>query len=113
LLAPHHGSRTSSSAELLATVRPQWVVVQAGYLSRYGHPAPQVLARYRAHGVRWAATPDCGAALWRSTSPQTLVCQRQAQPRHWHWRSAIDPLTPLWGERPGPEPDPSGTLENP
>jgi competence protein ComEC len=37
LLAPHHGSRTSSSAAFLAAVAPRTVVVQAGYRNRFGH----------------------------------------------------------------------------
>lgn len=113
LLAPHHGSRTSSSAELLDTVRPQWVVVQAGYLSRYGHPAPQVLDRYRAHGVRWVATPECGAALWRSTQPDAMLCQRQSQPRHWHWRPPVGADGGATAHPPSPGSDASAPQENP
>ncbi len=86
LLAPHHGSRTASSAALLDAVQPTWVVAQAGYLSRYGHPAPEVLRRYQAKGIRWVATPACGAATWRSVQPSDITCQRQAAPKHWHWR---------------------------
>jgi competence protein ComEC len=83
LLAPHHGSRTSSSERLLDAVRPRWVVVQAGFLSRYGHPAPQVLARYRERGIRWVATPACGAARWRSDRPESVQCQRAQSRRYW------------------------------
>ncbi len=43
LIAPHHGSRSSSSPVLLNTLRPQWVLVQSGYRNRFGHPAPEVL----------------------------------------------------------------------
>ncbi len=45
LMAPHHGSKTSSSQALLDAVRPRWVVIQAGYRNRFGHPHPEVLAR--------------------------------------------------------------------
>ena len=61
LLVPHHGSKTSSSAELLAAVRPSVGLVQAGYRSRFGHPAPPVLARYQASGITVVASPSCGA----------------------------------------------------
>jgi len=86
LLAPHHGSRSSSSPVLLNTLRPQTVLVQAGHRNAFGHPAPEVLDRYRARGLRWAATPDCGAITWRSQAPADLHCERAARRRYWHHR---------------------------
>ncbi len=83
MLAPHHGSRTSSSPVLLNTLQPQWVIVQSGFRNRFNHPAPEVLARYRQRGIRWVNTPDCGAATWRSAAPEAMHCQRQAQRRYW------------------------------
>lgn len=47
LLAGHHGSRTSSIAEFVAATRPEWVVFTQGYRNRYGHPHPEVVARFR------------------------------------------------------------------
>ncbi len=86
MLAPHHGSRTSSSPVLLNTLRPAWVLVQSGYRNRFGHPAPAVLERYRQRGIPWVASPGCGAATWRSAEPDAVVCQRDAYRRYWHWR---------------------------
>lgn len=83
LLAPHHGSKSSSGQAFLAQVRPRWVVVQAGYRNRYGHPAASVVQRYEQSGLNWAATPNCGAATWRSRLPNELLCQRQLSPRYW------------------------------
>ncbi len=84
LLAPHHGSNTSSSPVLLNTLRPRWVLVQAGYRNAFNHPAPAVLERYRQRGLRWVTSADCGAATWRSAEPDTVQCQREAQRRYWH-----------------------------
>lgn len=39
----HHGSRTSTSAALLAAVRPRFAVISCGVRNRFGHPAPQTL----------------------------------------------------------------------
>jgi competence protein ComEC len=94
LLAPHHGSKTSSSAEFLAAVQPAVVLVQAGYRNRYGHPAPEVMARYRALGMGFAApqtleivdSPHCGAFAWQSTLPHNGVCARSQGQRYWHHR---------------------------
>lgn len=95
LIAPHHGSRSSSSPVLLNTLRPQTVLVQSGYRNRFGHPAPEVLARYRERGMRWFNSPDCGAATWRSDQPEQVVCEREQALRYWHHRPP---------NRPGAEP---------
>ncbi len=86
LLAPHHGSRTSSSDELLAAVRPRLAVVQAGYRNRFGHPAAEVSARYADHGIEVADSPHCGAARWESRAAGQVSCERQSQRRYWQHR---------------------------
>jgi competence protein ComEC len=86
LLAPHHGSLTSSSPVLLNTLQPRWVLVQSGYRNRFGHPAPAVLERYRQRGIPWVHSPDCGAATWRSAEPEAVRCHRQESRRYWHHR---------------------------
>lgn len=84
MLAPHHGSQTSSSPVLLNTLRPRHVIVQSGYRNRFGHPAPVVLERYAQRGIPWVNSPDCGAATWRSAEPDAVLCQREADRRYWH-----------------------------
>jgi competence protein ComEC len=86
LLAPHHGSKTSSSAALLEAVRPRLVLVQAGYRNRFGHPAREVVERYAAYGVRLVENVPCGAALWRSQAPEKVGCERERSARYWHHR---------------------------
>ena len=61
LKAPHHGSRTSSSAEFLAALAPDLAVVSAGRDSRFGHPHPEVVRRYAALDARVLATGEVGA----------------------------------------------------
>ncbi|MDP3135407.1 MAG: DNA internalization-related competence protein ComEC/Rec2 [Burkholderiaceae bacterium] len=84
LLVPHHGSKTSSSADFLDAVRPGIGLVQAGYRNRFGHPAPAVLARYQERGIRVVDSPHCGAALWASVRPREILCHRSAHRRYWH-----------------------------
>ncbi|MDC8786987.1 DNA internalization-related competence protein ComEC/Rec2 [Roseateles koreensis] len=98
LLVPHHGSKTSSSAAFLAAVAPQWAVVQAGYLNRFGHPAPSVLSRYQAQGIQVFDSPSCGAWQWRSQDPSPGLCQRALAPHYWQWQA------PTRSTRFGPEP---------
>lgn len=85
LIVPHHGSKTSSSGAFLDAVRPDVAVFQAGYRNRYGHPAAEVLARYRARGIVIAATTACGAFAWlSSTAVADGRCERVSARRYWH-----------------------------
>ena len=88
LLVPHHGSKTSSSDAFLDAVRPRLALVQAGYRNRFGHPAPEVLARYAARGVTVATSPACGAAAWDSRIPGAVRCARRTGTRYWHHHAA-------------------------
>ena len=61
LLAPHHGSRSSSSAALLAQVRPAAALVSRGEHNAFGHPHHEVVARYRALNTQLYDTALHGA----------------------------------------------------
>lgn len=61
IVAPHHGSRTSSTALLLALVKPRLALFSTGYLNPYGLPSREVLERYRAAGALVANTAEAGA----------------------------------------------------
>jgi competence protein ComEC len=50
LIAPHHGSHSSSTPALVNLLHPAHVVFAAGYRNRYGHPHADVIARYRRQG---------------------------------------------------------------
>jgi competence protein ComEC len=89
LLVPHHGSRTSSTDAWLDAVQPWAALVQAGYRNRFGHPAPDVVERYRARGIVLLASPQCGAAGWASRAPRVLRCERSASPRYWRHDAGV------------------------
>jgi competence protein ComEC len=61
LKVPHHGSRTSSSDELLDAVEPELAVMSLGWRNQFHFPAPEVLARYAAHGASTLRTDRDGA----------------------------------------------------
>src|SRR5512134_484396 len=85
LLVPHHGSRTSSSAEFLAAVRPRHAITPVGYRSRFGHPHPEVLARYAAAGLAPLRTDRDGAVTVRlSPGAPALEIERARRARYWH-----------------------------
>jgi competence protein ComEC len=84
LLVPHHGSRTSSSAEFIAAVAPRWAVITVGYRSRFGHPSAEVLRRYQAAGTQIMRT-DLDGAVHVFLEPQGLRLsgERERAPRYW------------------------------
>lgn len=61
LLVPHHGSRSSSTQPFVDAVEPQHVLITRSRHNAFGHPHPQVLARYRAAGVAVHDTAHAGA----------------------------------------------------
>jgi len=91
LIAPHHGSKTSSTAAFLDAVRPRIAVFQAGYRNRFGHPADEVLDRYRERGIAIVASPACGAWQWRADGAAAGDCQRESARRYWHHSMAPPP----------------------
>lgn len=114
LSVPHHGSRSSSSDALLDAARPRWASVQAGYRNRFGHPAPEVLARYMARGVHVVRSDEAGAAQWRFRSDGTVELHRwrASAHRYWHNRPHRGALA---AEEPGGEDlvDPGAPLSEP
>jgi competence protein ComEC len=85
LVVPHHGSRTSSTAEFLAAVRPRLAVIPVGHRNRYGHPHAEVLARYRAMGIPVLRTDREGAVSVVMGEGDLLVqTARRSARRYWH-----------------------------
>jgi competence protein ComEC len=61
LIAPHHGSNTSSSETFLAAVSPRWVLIPAGYRNRFNLPRSEVLERYKHYRIEAFNVSDTGA----------------------------------------------------
>lgn len=119
LVVPHHGSKTSSTAAFLEAVQPRVAVVQAGYRSRYGHPAPEVMARYAERGIAVVRSDRCGAwTLPPATAAATVAasassasssaaadpavagvlsaatCERDVGRRYWHHQATAAAAAP-------------------
>lgn len=60
----HHGSKTSSSEELLDMVRPAVAVISVGKNNRYGHPVKEVLERIEERGIEIRRTDRDGELKW-------------------------------------------------
>jgi competence protein ComEC len=61
LIAPHHGSKTSSSGVFLDRVNPDVVIISSGWKSRFGFPHQPVLDRYKQRGAHIFETARHGA----------------------------------------------------
>ena len=66
LKAGHHGSKTSSSAELLAAVTPAHVAISCGKDNDYGFPHRELLERFDEVGATWHRTDKEGTLTYYS-----------------------------------------------
>ena len=88
LVAPHHGSNTSSTAAFLQAVNPDYALFAVGYRNRYGFPKPAVVTRYAAEGARLLDSAHSGAITFRlgsAASPPPDTFRQQAR-RYWNSR---------------------------
>jgi competence protein ComEC len=87
LIAPHHGSRTSSTMDFLQAVQPDILLISAGYRNQFGHPHAEVLARYQATHTRWFSSADDGA-ITVSLNNGTWQTQttRQTDTHYWNFK---------------------------
>ena len=97
LLAPHQGSRTSSTPAFVQAVGARLVVFPVGYRNRFGHPHRDVLERYQNAGVRIYRTDRDGAVTitMRADGAISVTPHRALYRRYWQ--------TPVEGD---PVPDP-------
>jgi competence protein ComEC len=86
VIAPHHGSKTSSSPAWVTHLAPNLVVYSAGYRHRFGHPHPSVTVRYRAVGAT-ALNTACSGSLTFSVAAEGLDIV-EARSRAPFWISA-------------------------
>jgi len=83
LLAPHHGSGTSSTPAFLAAVAPSIGVFQVGHRNRYKHPQKKVYERYGELGIRRLRTDASGALVFDFGQEVTVRAYRDDQARYW------------------------------
>lgn len=87
LVAGHHGSRTSSGEAFVAATNPRQVIISAGRDNRFGHPAPQVVRRFRRQGsCLWNTALDGAVTVTLAPGEETLV-SAERQPS---WRRGVD-----------------------
>jgi len=95
VLAPHHGSETSSTQRFVTAVRPRYVFVSASHTNPWGFPRPAVVSRWHRSGAHVLNTATSGAisahiAAGGGISITTQRCQRQ---RFWRQGGLCDELS--------------------
>ncbi|TLU67623.1 DNA internalization-related competence protein ComEC/Rec2 [Thalassotalea litorea] len=83
LIAPHHGSKSSSSQAFIDAIRPQQVIFSTGYLNRWNMPSDTVTSRYQNVGARMHNTADSGMIKMTVTDQKVFVS---------HYRQQMAPL---------------------
>jgi len=94
LLAPHHGSSTSSRRVFVEAVSPDYVVHTTGYRNRYGFPHPPVIQAYENVGAQQFNTALSGAVTFNVGGDDgiTVSSYRLQQQALWHQRFPHDVL---------------------
>ena len=85
LVAPHHGSKTSSTARFVTALSPLHVVFSAGFNHHFGHPHTSVVNRYRQQYAQLHNTAETGAIqfVWRGSDLQVSGYREQVR-RYWY-----------------------------
>lgn len=85
LLAPHHGSKTSSSWPFIRQVNASHVVFTTGYRNRFRHPHPQIVRRYRQLGAQIYNSAEDGAIIFSVQAGQLEMPQRYRSQLKRYW----------------------------
>ena len=77
VIAPHHGSNTSSGQAFVDATAPFYVVFPAGYKNRWGFPKSQVVERWLRSGACILKTAESGAIVFEIDAADELVVRWQ------------------------------------
>ncbi len=84
LIAPHHGSKTSSSLIFLEQVKPEVVLISAGYRNRFSFPHEQVWQRYQQQSIHWFNSAKEGAIIVNTDRIALLIeSSREKYRKYW------------------------------
>lgn len=87
LIAPHHGSNTSSTSAFLQQVAPEVSLLATGYRNQFRFPHPAVIKRYQAQQIRWLNTAELGAIQVDMTATGTqITAYRDQVGKYWQAR---------------------------
>ncbi len=90
LIAPHHGSKTSSMPDFVRAVDPRIVIYPVGYRNRFGHPHVDVEERYLRQGSHtYRSDRDGAVTLHLGASDTIKVTPHRATYRR-YWQTGLE-----------------------
>ena len=92
LVAPHHGSKTSSTEIFLQQVQPKTVIFTVGYRNPFGHPKAEVVKRYKTLGSKiYRSDLDGALTLDFDSRGATAQPYRAQHRRYWQSLPSAEP----------------------
>ncbi|HET7831840.1 MAG TPA: DNA internalization-related competence protein ComEC/Rec2 [Gallionella sp.] len=88
LVAPHHGSTTSSSVGFVAAALPDYAIFTNGYRNRFGHPKPEIVQRYADSGAQLLCSDEDGAILVEMNA-QSVQVERYRKTHRRYWTHSL------------------------
>jgi competence protein ComEC len=87
LVAPHHGSTSSSGLGFIQAVSADMVVFSSGYLNRFRLPNQDIIKKYRSFGAKILNTATAGAISIRFRNGEfSVVTERMLSSKFWNFR---------------------------
>jgi len=87
LIAPHHGSKTSSTPEFISQLAPKQVIFSTGYNNQWRFPKAEVVERYLAINSRIWVTHEDGAIIINleiEDESLSISSVKVSNPHFWH-----------------------------
>jgi competence protein ComEC len=89
LIAPHHGSKTSSTPDFVKKVAPEHVVYSAGFHHHFGHPHPSVIQRYQGLKAQQWSTAQSGALSFSWSDSHNLQPGQTRESLRGYWQESF------------------------
>lgn len=89
LFAPHHGSKSSSSAAFIDRVDPDIVLISSGFQNRFRHPNEHVIRRYLGLGAVAVNSADSGWAELAVSADGWSWLHRARTERKRYWQRSV------------------------
>tara|TARA_R110000737_G_scaffold132041_3_gene163727 strand:- start:17065 stop:19569 length:2505 start_codon:yes stop_codon:yes gene_type:complete len=96
LIAPHHGSKSSSSRRFLAAVAPRYAVFSAGYLNRWQMPSKEILHRYHEFDIKTLTTAEIGMVTFKFDKAKAINKVDEGSKSHIEIISYREHIRPYW-----------------
>lgn len=88
LIAPHHGSKTSSTQAFLEAIAPQIILIPNGYRNQFKHPSKEVITRYQDLHIPYLTSANNGAitVLFKNNTLD-IKSLRATDAKYWHFHA--------------------------